>query len=434
MIDIDEILNYLQPFEPDQLYNNTQDIQVPATQEAFDMPETAFAYSPPPFVPPPTRSGRARKFPAIFKDFLPTSTSRVPHTRIPHMPPPPQPQKVSIPPRPSPPSSVISSEELATDSTFTTEPDEFGLFRVYPRKPYCEPDNDVTLDDICDDAAQTSSDNSDSRRWWKGFNPDMDDEQATPSKHPFAPLSTPTSFCILHWFYGGSREKSQAELNSLLENVLRAKDFKLDELTKFNLAHEMNLLDSVDDPSAPFANENIWKKSTIKIPLPCEREKFPSEDAAHKLRIRDVRYRSLLEVMRTGAKDESAKSWHNTPYKMFWKANTDSQPQRVISELYTADAFLEEHEKIAKLPLHLPTDPSGPKPVENAVFAIMVWSDSTHLANFGDASMWPIYFYSGNQSKYPRGRPSQHSAHHVAHIPSVIFHNLYICTVTHKYL
>ena len=262
----------------------------------------------------------------------------------------------------------------------------------------------------------------------------MDDEQATPLKHPFAPLSSPTSFRILNWFYGGSRQKSQAELNSLLANVLKAEDFNLHEVAKFNLAHKMTLLDSVDDPSAPFANENIWKKATVRIPLPCERQKFPSEDAAHKLRIQDVYYRSLLEVMRTGAKDESAKLWHNTLYKMFWKANTDSQPQHVISELYTADAFFEGHEKISKLPLHLPTDPPGPKPVKNAVFAIMLWSDSTHLANFGDVSMWPIYFYSGNQLKYPRGRPSQHSAHHVAHIPSVIFHHLYIDTVTNKCL
>ena len=101
----------------------------------------------------------------------------------------------------------------------------------------------------------------------------------------------------------------------------------------------------------------------------------------------------------------------------------DSPPQCVISELYNADAFLEEHKKIEGLPFHLPDDPPGRlrQPIENAVFAIMIWSDSTHLTNFGDASMWPIYLYSRGQSKYPRGRLSQHSAHHVAHIPSVIF-------------
>lgn len=33
--------------------------------------------------------------------------------------------------------------------------------------------------------------------------------------------------------------------------------------------------------------------------------------------------------------------------------------------------------------------------------------------------MWPTYLYIGNQSKYPRGKPSECSAHHIAYIPSV---------------
>ena len=44
---------------------------------------------------------------------------------------------------------------------------------------------------------------------------------------------------------------------------------------------------------------------------------------------------------------------------MFWKPMPDSPPQRVISELYNADAFLEEYKKIEGLPLHLPDDPPG---------------------------------------------------------------------------
>ncbi|KAF8914344.1 hypothetical protein CPB84DRAFT_1630471, partial [Gymnopilus junonius] len=203
-----------------------------------------------------------------------------------------------------------------------------------------------------------------------------------------------------------------------VENVLRADDYSKEDAATFSFSHETALLDAADSTS-PFANETIWKRSTIKILLPCERHKFSSEDEAPKLRIRNVRHRSLVEVMRTAAKDESAKLWHNTPFKMFWKPTPESLPQRIISELYNADAFLEEHDKISKLPAHLPSDPPTPKPVENAVFAIMIWSDSTHLTNFGDASMWPIYLYPGNQSKYPRGRPTQHSAHHVAYIPSV---------------
>ena len=151
----------------------------------------------------------------------------------------------------------------------------------------------------------------------------MDQDEVLNSKSPFSPLSNPTSFHILNWFYGGSRQKSQAELISLIENVLRAKDFDQEDAAKFSFSRKMALLDSIDDLSAPFSNDNIWKTSTIKIPLPCERQKFSSENNAHKLQIQNVRHRSLLEVMQTAAKDESSKSWHNTPFKVFWKPTLD---------------------------------------------------------------------------------------------------------------
>jgi len=53
------------------------------------------------------------------------------------------------------------------------------------------------------------------------------------------------------------------------------------------------------------------------------------------------------------------------------------------------------------------------------ILALMIWSDSTHLASFGTASLWPIYLYFGNQSKYTRAKPSAFAAHHLAYIPKV---------------
>ena len=55
----------------------------------------------------------------------------------------------------------------------------------------------------------------------------------------------------------------------------------------------------------------------------------------------------------------------------------------------------------------------------------MLWSDSTHLTSFGNASLWPIYLYLGNQSKYTRGKPTSFARHHMAYIPKVfLFHDL----------
>ncbi|TFY60206.1 hypothetical protein EVG20_g7504 [Dentipellis fragilis] len=49
----------------------------------------------------------------------------------------------------------------------------------------------------------------------------------------------------------------------------------------------------------------------------------------------------------------------------------------------------------------------------------MLWSDSTHLASFGNAALWPIYMFFGNLSKYTRGKPTLFSAHHLAYIPKL---------------
>ena len=59
--------------------------------------------------------------------------------------------------------------------------------------------------------------------------------------------------------------------------------------------------------------------------------------------------------------------------------------------------------------------------IENVIAAIMLWSDSTHLASFGSASLWPIYLFFGNQSKYERCRPTSHASHHIAYLPEVRF-------------
>jgi len=58
------------------------------------------------------------------------------------------------------------------------------------------------------------------------------------------------------------------------------------------------------------------------------------------------------------------------------------------------------------------------------VAAMMLWSDSTHLANFGTASLWPVYLFFGNQSKYTHTKPTSYAAHHVAYLPTVCIRSI----------
>ena len=88
---------------------------------------------------------------------------------------------------------------------------------------------------------------------------------------------------------------------------------------------------------------------------------------------------------------------------------------RVYDELYTADMWLGEHEKVQNIEL-----PFGePDDYPRAIAALMFWSDSTHLAEFGQAKAWPIYLALGNQSKYERTKPGALALHLIGFLPSV---------------
>ena len=124
-------------------------------------------------------------------------------------------------------------------------------------------------------------------------------------------------------------------------------------------------------------------------------------------------HQSLVEVITTAFQDVTAKTFHFTPFSLYWQPTPESPPEWVYSEIYNSDSFLEEDEKVRKLP----PDP-GPQ-YERSIAALMVSSDSTHLGQFGAAALWPIYMCFRNQSKYDCAKPSQFAAHHTAYIPSV---------------
>jgi hypothetical protein len=159
--------------------------------------------------------------------------------------------------------------------------------------------------------------------------------------------------------------------------------------------------------------ENGWCQSSVKIHLPAEKVKNPSEVDAPEFEVGGIYHRSLVKVIKTAFQDISAKAYHFTPFQLFWKSSPDEPPERVITELYNSDAFLEEHGNIQEQPREPGCE------LETAIAAIMVWSDSMHLTNFGTASLWPIYTYFGNQSKYSQAKPTSFAAHHLAYIPSV---------------
>lgn len=96
-----------------------------------------------------------------------------------------------------------------------------------------------------------------------------------------------------------------------------------------------------------------------------------------------------------------------------WQSPMTGEEQPVYDELYTSDAWNEAQEEVLK---QRRTD--GCK-LERVIAGLMLWSDLTHLAQFGRASAWPIYLFFGNLSKYARDSADGQACHPIAFIPPV---------------
>ncbi|KAG6892461.1 hypothetical protein C0992_000423, partial [Termitomyces sp. T32_za158] len=57
--------------------------------------------------------------------------------------------------------------------------------------------------------------------------------------------------------------------------------------------------------------------------------------------------------------------------------------------------------------------------LETVIVPLMLYSDSTRLASFGTASLWPLYMWFGGLSKYIRSTVNSFSANHLAYFPSL---------------
>jgi hypothetical protein len=121
--------------------------------------------------------------------------------------------------------------------------------------------------------------------------------------------------------------------------------------------------------------------------------------------------RPLTEVIRSAIRDPMSRHFHFTPFKQFHKPRPDAEAARVYDEIYSSDAMIEAYEK-------LQSQPAQPDcTLERVILSLMFWSDSTHLASFGNASLWPLYLFFGNLSKWIRGKPRSGACHHIAYIP-----------------
>jgi Plavaka transposase len=115
------------------------------------------------------------------------------------------------------------------------------------------------------------------------------------------------------------------------------------------------------------------------------------EVEATKFEVPGVHYRKLTKVIRSAFMEDDDLSFHTSPFTQWWQPSEDEDAIRVYGEMYTSDAMLEAHAEVQAIPFE-----PGQSHVESVVAGVMLWSDSTHLASFGMALLWPVYLFFAN--------------------------------------
>jgi hypothetical protein len=243
---------------------------------------------------------------------------------------------------------------------------------------------------------------------------ELPDTNPTPAAAPTAdnigPFANWTSWAFMDYQWTGSANKSMEEGQKLLDR-LGDERWSKDDIRDFNLKRETAKFDDHLSGGTGAVRDG-WKSASVDIRVP-DGLKHASEADAPIFSVPGLFYRPLVEVIKGAIRDVGDRCFHYTPFKQFWTPSPDSPPQRVYDEIYSSEAMIEAHTTLQNQPREPDCN------LERVILALMWWSDSTHLASFGDAALWPLYLFFGNQSKWLRLKPRSNVCHHVAYFPKV---------------
>jgi hypothetical protein len=307
------------------------------------------------------------------------------------------------------PGSHAASNDLHTmddSEPITSKADCFGVYRVYPRHPIRDPLQHGNLNTDCDTRASQNQGPPGPHQ-----HPEM---QSIPYYHPF---SNPSAAAMMVAHHTGTPVQSEQQSNQIA-HILGSLGLDLDpgDLVDFDAERENKKLDAhLANQNSTFNREDGWLESSVRIRLPLDKTKMPESSAAE-LEVGGIYHRDIFEVISLVYQSDVVQSFNHIPFKEFWKPSEDAPPERLYGEIFSSDVMLDADEEICKSCPPTDSDESDLKAIS---VPLLLYSDSTHLANFGTASCWPVYLFFGSQSKYTRAMPTSHACHHIAYMPEV---------------
>jgi hypothetical protein len=333
----------------------------------------------PPPQPPVTPSGFGGRQPRRFDDRLPDQPAPIPVD--PHLPAPP----------------IIRRVILHVRDFFRSAMNRFHVLREYHHRPSYDPDTHIKPEDLANFRLKEPP-HSDNSFTSKAVTP--------PPPWPFDKMS---KYLIMNWFHSGGHQKSEGEVNRLIKEVLTTSGFSPADLADFTIRQGNKTLDKAyAGNETPFSKDD-WQELSVDIEVP-----VPLKNSTPRMfRVPGLYRRSIIDVIKNTWESLSSRQFHLTPFKRIHIHPSTGKETRIYDEAYTSDAWIEAHDELQKQP-----NEPGCK-LEKVITGLMFWSDSTHLTNFGTASVWPLYMYFGNLSKYVRARPNSGACHHIAYLPYV---------------
>lgn len=341
-------------------------------------------------------SQRQTRRPARFQDILPESSAFI------------SPLSISTP---TPP--VARIVRLIVRDTLWTDYNAFGLRRHYMHRPTYEPDAFLTPEDLLAPNRHAAQSNAPVHIPLPTLTTSpIPSPTVTAELPPPWPLANMSKWLLMRWANNGKTTKSASEIDSLVSDVIMDPAFNAADLHGFRSETENTRLDREAD-AAGHPLFQSFDETTVNIEVPSGEPGVPPQPFP----VPGLLHRKLTDVITAAFQETLSFRMHLSPHKIFHRSPGATEDIRVYGEMYTSDVFLEADDDV-RLRGKLPPGQQGCT-LEKIVAAMMLFSDATHLASFGNAKAWPIYLALGNLSKYVRACPTSDSMFHVAYIPSV---------------
>ena len=310
------------------------------------------------------RPQRIRRLPARYQDLPPEPPHPVPSVS----------ESMPTSEQSPPEATVIQRVSLIVRNRFRTPTNNFGLWKDYLYRPSYDPDVFVSAEDLYRPHSSVAIVSN-------------SDRTEKPSVY-----TNETIRLLLEWQNTGSATKSNEEVTRLVHKVLLLPEFRLEHLLSFDATRENQKADAAEEQS-PFGFLTSFRCTDVRINVPSGSKLVPPRTFS----IPGLYYRQITTLIKESFESPISSMFHFSPFKLFRQRPDSEASERVYSEMYDSDVFLEEHDKVQ----WAPTDDLTCKR-EKVVAALMFWSDATHLATFGTTKLWPIYMLFGNLSKYIR--------------------------------